>query len=208
MHAIVKKQRLKRASAAALLSVSLPSIAPAADLSDVFYLDLSAGPSTFMLHMDDSSINDALANNYWGIDGRLGLCSKGLIGVCGGLNGFNSLGSTSQTLTSSAGGGETETAIRSVGAYVQAKANLGVITLSPYAGYRQVYGDVSVRNNTQFSTNDIDTGAYYGGIESTIRFLPTNLEVGARFEYGKSTGNAAFTDYSYGAGSAFLRMRF
>ena len=205
-HIAVKMPR-KGVFVAALFLFS-GSCASAADISDVFYLDAAAGPSALMLHMNNDGVDGAIANTYWGVEGRLGLCSKGPLSFCGGLDGFTSLGSASKSLSTAKGGGKTETQIQSIGGYIQAKANLGVVTVAPFAGYRQVFGDVSVKGNSGFHAGDIDSGAYYGGLETSIRFLPTDLELGTRLEYGQSTGDADFEDFNYGIASAFLRLRF
>ncbi len=187
---------------------AFPASAAAADLSDAFYLDLSGGPAALMLHMNDDALDDIIADTYWGIDGRLGVCSKGPVNFCAGMTGYVSLGGTTQEIETRTGGGKTDTQISSLGAYVAAKGSLGLVTLSPYAGYRQIYGDIRIENNTRFSPTDIDSGAFYGGLETSIKFFPTDLELGARFEYGQSTGDNGARDYDYGLGSAFLRMRF
>ncbi|MET3602189.1 hypothetical protein [Martelella mangrovi] len=204
-----RNQFTSMAATAVLAGVAaMPVSAHAADLSDAFFLDLSGGPAAFMLHMNEDALDDLIADSYWGIDGRLGVCSKGPVNLCAGVTGFTSLGGTTQEIETRTGGGKTDTQLNSIGAYVAAKGNLGLVTLSPYAGYRQVYGDVTVENNSRLAPDDIDSGAYYGGLETSIKFLLTDLELGARFEYGRSTGDSGTRDYDYGLGSAFLRMRF
>ncbi|QQM32018.1 hypothetical protein JET14_07615 [Martelella lutilitoris] len=197
-------------AAAALLTWLSPfaGTANAADISDAFYLDLSGGPAAFMLHMNEDAVDDLIADTYWGMDGRLGICSKGPINLCGGMTGFVALGDATREIETRDGGGKTDTQLSSIGAYVAARGNLGLVTLSPYAGYRQVFGDVTIEDNTRFAPSDIDSGAFYGGLETSIKFFPTALELGARFEYGRSTGDNDANDYDYGLGSAFLRMRF
>lgn len=204
----LQAKAFRKIAVAAAFVVFGSAAAHAADISDVFYLDASAGPAAFMLHMHDDGIDSTIANTYWGVEGRLGLCSKGPLSLCGGIDGFTSLGSASKSLSTANGGGKTETQMQSIGGYVQAKANLGVVTLSPFAGYRQVFGDISVEDSGSFHAGDIDTGAWYGGLETSIRFLPTDLELGTRLEYGQSTKDAALQDFNYGIASAFLRLRF
>nr|WP_272211663.1 hypothetical protein [Marinicella sp. W31]MDC2877553.1 hypothetical protein [Marinicella sp. W31] len=201
MHCNRKTSVFAALSAACLAAFSVN--ARAADVSDAFYLDLSGGPAAFMLHMNEDALNDVIADTYWGIDGRLGICSKGPFNLCAGLTGFAALGDSTKAVESRMGGGKTETDLSSIGAYVQGKANLGLMTFSPYAGYRQVFGDVSIDNNNRFSPADIDTGALFGGLESSIKFLPTDLELGARIEYGRSTGDSGAADFDYGLASAF-----
>ena len=129
-------------AAAALLTWLSPfaGTANAADISDAFYLDLSGGPAAFMLHMNEDAVDDLIADTYWGIDGRLGICSKGPINLCGGMTGFMALGDATREIETRAGGGKTDTQLSSIGAYVAARGNLGLVSLSPYAGYRQVFG--------------------------------------------------------------------
>ena len=197
----------------ALVSVALPLAAPAqvpaAELSDLFYLDISGGPAALMLHMNDEAMDDLIANTYWGIDGRLGICSEGPFNICAGITGFSSLGSTSESLSQRYGTGTSETRFSSIGGYVQGKANLGVLTISPFAGYRQLYGSVETSSSRfGYQSEDIDTGALFGGLETSVKFIPTGLELGARIEYGASTDDAATNDFNYGLGSAFLRYKF
>lgn len=197
----------------ALVSVALPLAATAhvraAELSDLFYLDISGGPAALMLHMNDDAMDDLIANTYWGIDGRLGICSEGPFNICAGITGFSSLGSTSASLSQRYGTGTSETRFSSIGGYVQGKANLGVLTISPFAGYRQLYGTVETSSSRfGYQSEDIDTGALFGGLETSVKFIPTGLELGARIEYGTSTNDAAAKDFDYGLGSAFLRYKF
>lgn len=192
-----------------LLSVALPAHLHAADMSDLFYLDISGGPAALMLHMNDDAMDDLLANTYWGIDGRLGICSEGPFNICAGITGFSSLGSTSQSLSRGYGADTSETRFSSIGGYVQGKVNLGVVTLSPFAGYRQLYGEVETSSSRfGYQSEDIDTGALFGGLETSVKFIPTELELGARIEYGASTDGSATNDFDYGLGSAFLRYKF
>ena len=207
-----------------LLSVAIPLATAtqvrAAELSDLFYLDISGGPAALMLHMNDDAMDDLIANTYWGIDGRLGICSEGPFNICAGITGFSSLGSTSASLSQRYGTGTSETRFSSIGGYVQGKANLGVLTISPFAGYRQLYGEVETSSSRfGYQSEDIDTGdreafqevdyrALFGGLETSVKFIPTGLELGARIEYGASTDDAAADDFDYGLGSAFLRYKF
>jgi len=204
---------LSRFPLLALVSVALPLAATApvraAELSDLFYLDISGGPAALMLHMNDDAMDDLIANTYWGIDGRLGICSEGPFNICAGITGFSSLGSTSASLSQRYGTGTSETRFSSIGGYVQGKANLGVVTISPFAGYRQLFGEVETSSSRfGYHTEDIDTGALFGGLETSVKFIPTGLELGARIEYGASTDDAADDDFDYGLGSAFLRYKF
>ena len=204
---------MRRFPLIALLSLTLPvtaiSHANAADMSDLFYLDISGGPAALMLHMNDDAMDDLIANTYWGIDGRLGICSEGMFNICAGITGFSSLGSTSASLSQRYGTGTSETRFSSIGGYVQGKANLGVLTVSPFAGYRQLYGEVETSSSRfGYQSEDINTGALFGGLETSIKFIPTGLELGARIEYGASTDDAATDDFDYGLGSAFLRYKF
>ncbi|WP_180897351.1 hypothetical protein [Martelella soudanensis] len=200
---------MKRLIPTALLAFAAASPAGAAGLSDLFYIDISGGPAALMMHMNDDAMDDLIANTYWGIDGRLGICSEGMFGVCAGITGFSSLGSTSQSLSQGYGTGTSETRFSSIGGYVQGKANLGVLAISPFAGYRQLYGEVETSSSRfGYQSEDIDTGAFFGGLETSIRFIPTGLELGARIEYGASTDDAAADDFNYGLGSAFLRFKF
>ena len=197
----------------ALLSVAIPLATAtqvrAAELSDLFYLDISGGPAALMLHMNDDAMDDLIANTYWGIDGRLGICSEGPFNICAGITGFSSLGSTSASLSQRYGTGTSETRFSSIGGYVQGKANLGVVTISPFAGYRQLYGTVETSSSRfGYQSQDINTGALFGGLETSVKFIPTGLELGARIEYGASTDDTATDDFDYGLGSAFLRYKF
>lgn len=189
------------------LSVSLA--APAAfPADDAFYFDLSGGISAMTLDLNDEAVRSAIANTYWGVDARMGICSPGMFNICGGLTGFASLGSSSQSISARMGGGDTDTSMNSIGGYVQGKANLGIFTLSPFAGYRQIFGDISVSDNHGLGVKDINTGAYYAGLESSIKFWPTSLELGTRLEYGRSTKDSGLNDFEYGVGTAFLRFKF
>ena len=88
--------------------------------------------------------------------------------------------------------GSFPTRAETVGGYVQGKANLGVVTISPFAGYRQLFGEVETSSSRfGYHTEDIDTGALFGGLETSVKFIPTGLELGARIEYGASTDDAA-----------------
>ena len=192
----------------ALSAAFLPFAAPAT-AGDAFYFDISGGPAALMIHMNDDAMDDLMANTYWGIDGRFGICSQGMFNICGGLTGYTSLGSTSESLSARYGAGTAETQFSSIGGYVQGKANLGIITLSPYAGYRQFFGEVETSSSRfGYQSEDIDSGALYGGLETSIKFVPTGLELGARFEYGGSTADSPSGDFDYGLGSAFLRFKF
>lgn len=201
---------MNRFPLAALLAAIAPFAATSsAKAGDLFYLDVSGGPAALMMHMNDDAMSDLIANTYWGIDGRFGICSEGMFNICGGITGFTSLGGTSENLSQRYGGGTSETQFSSIGGYVQGKANLGIITLSPFAGYRQLYGQVETSSSRRgYQSEDINAGAFYGGLETSVKFIPTGLELGARFEYGASTDDKASSDFNYGLGSAFLRFKF
>lgn len=209
---------------AALLTINIAHAAdiyqnqsadPVPDISSdrvgkAFYLDVSGGPTVLMLRMNDSTVDSLIANTYWGIGGNAGICAAGVgsdwLDLCGGVTGFASLDSGMNNIAASLGGGTSETDIRSVGGYVQAKMNWGAFQLGPFAGYRHASGSIVLSGAG--TTTPINTNAYFGGLETSWQFWGDHAAVGSRAEYGRSTGSNATDQFDYGMVSAFVRVSF
>ncbi|MCI5076856.1 hypothetical protein [Oricola sp.] len=208
------------AAAAALLMSATAHAAdvydspPEAELNEridrAFYLDALAGPSAFLLYLDDGTLSDAIANTYWGISGNLGLCtdgtgSAGWLDLCGGVTGFTSLGGVQETIFAGPGG-TSDTSIWTVGGYVQARAHMGALTFAPFAGYRRIEGDTSYSGVPASDTTR--TNAYFGGADLGLNFWNERAEIGVRGEYGRSTGDTPDTEFDYGMATGYLRIAF
>jgi hypothetical protein len=174
-----------------------------------FYVEASAGPAIFAAHFDNGTVADIVANTFWGVQGNAAICwaGNGWLDLCGGATGFVSLGGAEQMLTAALGGGTTETKVQTYGGYVQAKANLGRVTIAPFAGLRQIMAQKDT-TNVAIGYSEINTLAVFGGSELGVRFLNDRAELGVRGEYGRADGNLVTEKFSYGSGSAYLKVRF
>lgn len=180
-----------------------------------FYVDVSAGPAVLGI-LDKNSLqgSNAIADAYWGVSGNAGLCSTTFgpdwLDLCGGVTGFTTLGSASNTIAAQAGGGRTETSLSSIGGYVQAKANFGSFTFGPFGGYRHFTGSVASISSTgtQLAKTKVNTNAAFIGLESSWKVWGDKAEIGSRAEYGRTGKTSNIPALDYGMLSAFVRVKF
>ncbi|MCR9194091.1 MAG: hypothetical protein NXH88_05115 [Hyphomonas sp.] len=177
-----------------------------------FYVEASAGPAVLAVNFDDGRVTDIVANTFWGMQGNAALCWAGVGGsgwldLCGGATGFVSLGGAEQLVPAALGGGATSTDIQSYGGYVQAKAQLGRVTVAPFAGVRHISAQKAT-GTSMVGDSGINTLAVFGGSELGIRFMNDRAELGLRGEYGQANGTLPTEQFSYGSGGAFLKVRF
>lgn len=174
-----------------------------------WYATVSVGPEVYSVNYADGTLDDALANTFWGVGGSAELCHAGVgnmtwLDLCAGAHGFRSLGSGEEVILG--GAATTEVNLTTYGAYAKARAHLGWLTVAPYAGARQLAGDISLTAGTLgTAVEDIDEMAFFGGLETGVSLFDDRIELGLGGEVGRTSSDAELTYYS---GRGFVRIRF
>lgn len=174
-----------------------------------WYATISAGPEVYSVNYADGTIDDALANSFWGVGGSAELCHAGVghmdwLDLCAGAHGFKSLGSAEEVVLG--GAATTEVNLTTYAAYGKARAHLGFLTVAPYAGVRQIGGDISVTAGALgAAVEDIDETAFFGGLETGLSLFNDRVELGLGGEVGRTNSD---TDLTYYSGRGFVRVRF
>lgn len=174
-----------------------------------WYGTISAGPELYSVNYADGTLDDALANTFWGVGGSAELCHAGTgtmdwLDLCAGAHAFRSLGSGQEVVQG--GAATTEVNLTTYGAYAKARAHLGWLTVAPYAGARQLAGDISLTAGALgTAVEDIDEMAFFGGIETGLSLFNDRVELGLGGEVGRTNSD---TELTYYAGRGFVRIRF
>lgn len=194
---------------ATLLALNSPVLADDLTQTNDWYVTGSAGASVFAVKFDNGALEDIVANTHWGIGADASLCrsTSGFFDICGGLTGFVSTGSAEQLLSASLGGGTTSTEVQSIGAKVSARGKMGRLNFVPFAGVRQITAQKET-TNAAIGYSEIDTTAFFGGLELATSVFDDRAQIGVSGEYGRSDGDIPTEQFDYGAGRAFLRINF
>lgn len=202
----MKKIFMAGCAAAAFLAFAAP--ASAADLSDRWQFVGSVGGEVRVLHFDNATIDQLVANGFYGIGANAGVCYGAFshMGLCAEAVGFFSLGSASEAARIAGIDVTTESDMRAIGLKVSAPISMGRLTLSPYLAAERVNLKVKETSlGTTTSTNDTDWAYSLGGNAKFFFTEKAGLELQGQYGFG-DFGTGA--DYKLYGARAALAVRF